>query len=74
MIHEEVATVGDVNAAIAKQIYPEDRRAPTTLDGLADMLREYGVRRVIATFWSLTPRDTQRVEAVFDDLGVELIR
>ncbi|GAB3081850.1 hypothetical protein GCM10027157_14900 [Corynebacterium aquatimens] len=74
VLFDEVATVRELAAAIAKQVYPADRRAPTNLDGLVDMLREYKVKRIISSYWSMSPKDTDLVERVFEDEGIELIK
>lgn len=74
LLTERVGTVRELCAAIAEQLYDATRPTPTNLDGLADVLKEFNVTRVTATFWMLSHRDTLRVEKMLGDLGVELVR
>lgn len=74
LLTHEVATLDHVYQALARTVWPADRPAPVNLDGLADLLRETGIRKVIACHWALDDDDTRRVGRVFRDLGVELVR
>lgn len=73
LITTEVETVQDFCNALAGLIYPADRPAPTNLDGLADMLKETHVRKVITSHWSLDQEESAKVGQVFKDLGVTLV-
>ncbi|WP_018296038.1 hypothetical protein [Corynebacterium lubricantis] len=70
----EIDTLQDLYTGIADVVYSTERPAPTNLDGLADMLRESHVRKVITSHWSLDDDDSRKVGQVFKDLGVHLVR
>lgn len=78
LITERVGSVPELGEALAEQLFvgPErvTRRAPSNLDALADVLREYNIPRITFTYWTMTQQDAQRVEEVFDDLGIEILR
>ncbi|WIM67070.1 hypothetical protein QP027_08020 [Corynebacterium breve] len=74
LITAPVGSLSDLYKAIATVVYPADRPAPTNLDGLADLLREYRVRRVLCSDWNIPSEDTRRVHRMFRDVGVDLIR
>lgn len=69
-----VASVADVAAGISHAVFGSERPAPHNLDGLADLLREARVTRVIACDWQLPTADTMRVLQVFSDNDVALVR
>lgn len=69
-----VSTIPELARAISVAVFGLDRPAPTNLDGLADLLREARVAKVVACDWRLDARDSQRVAAVFRDNGVRLSR
>lgn len=69
-----VESVADVAAGISRAVFGTQRPAPRNLDGLADMLREAHVTRVIACDWQLSAVDTMRVLEVFSDNNVTLVR
>ncbi|SES31257.1 hypothetical protein [Corynebacterium cystitidis] len=74
LVTSPVRSRDDLYTALANVLYPACRPAPTNLDGLADMLRESRVRRVIASHWELNDDDTRQLSRVFKDMGVELMR
>ncbi|WP_080793914.1 hypothetical protein [Corynebacterium pacaense] len=66
--------IGDFYTLLGRAVWGPDRPAPTNLDGLADLLRESHVGRVdVHGSWTVDARNTERLEEVFDDLGVELV-
>ncbi|WP_018341213.1 hypothetical protein [Corynebacterium caspium] len=67
-------TSEDVTKAVASAVYPPNRRLPRTLDGLADVIREYGITTIVCAAWHLPARQSQLVLAVLQDNGVSLIR
>lgn len=62
----------DLYDALARATYRAGRPAPRNLDGMADLIREFGVSRVLCAHWRLPDSDDARVRAVLADLGVEL--
>ena len=74
LLTQPVATIADVAEGISCAVFGPERPAPTNLDGLADLLREARVSRVIAGDWQLSPAQTRRVLEVFRDNGVALVR
>ena len=69
-----VASVAELAAAISHAVFGYERPAPRNLDGLADLLRESRISRVIACDWQLDAEDTRRVVEVFRDNDVTLSR
>lgn len=74
LITTPVASVADLSRAISAAVFGPARPAPTNLDGLADLLRESRVTRVIVSDWLLDPAATRSVLEVFGDNSVELVR
>ncbi|MGD7002851.1 hypothetical protein [Corynebacterium halotolerans] len=80
MLHNPVLITGqlrsraDLYRALAANTYGSHRPAPTNLDGMADLLREYHVEKVLCAGWGLTEEDTSAVLTVFADLGITLHR
>lgn len=74
LVTSPVRTRSDLFGALANVLYPAERRAPTNLDGLADLLRETRVRRVIVSHWELNDDDSRQLSRVFKDVGAELVR
>lgn len=74
LITAPVASVADVCAALSGSVFGPERPAPRNLDGLADLLREAHLTRVVACDWRLPADDTRKVLAVFRDNRVELMR
>lgn len=64
----------DLFHALAANTYAGKRPAPTNLDGMADLLQEYRVKKILCAGWELSPEDTRHVTKVFDDLGITLQR
>lgn len=61
---------------IAAALYPAahgKRPAPTNLDGLADILKEFAVTRIICADTVLPPEDDEALRRVFAALGVCLV-
>ena len=72
-----VRTRRDLYTALASSLrLPKmvHRPAPTNLDGLADLIKEARVTKVVCSDWQLSDDDTSAILAVFDDLGVTLVR
>lgn len=73
----EISTREEFFAALAsalrlpKQVH---RPAPTNLDGMADLLKEAKVKKVISSNCQLPAADLAAIRSVFDDLGVVLVR
>ncbi|MHA2789479.1 hypothetical protein ACXZ66_10085 [Corynebacterium sp. S7] len=74
LLTQEIDSLQDLYDGIADVVYSDDRPAPTNLDGLADMLRESHVRKVITSHWSLNDEASRKVNRVFKDVGVSLVR
>lgn len=74
LITTPVHSVEELAWAISTAVFGPGRPAPRNLDGLADLLRESRVTRVVVTDWYLDAVATERVLAIFGDLGVTLIR
>ena len=74
LLTSPVATVAELTAAISQAVFGCERPAPRNLDGLADLLRESRITRVIACDWQLDPNATRRVVEVFRDNNVTLSR
>ncbi|BAU96595.1 hypothetical protein N24_2333 [Corynebacterium suranareeae] len=50
-----------------------DRKPPTNLDGMVDLIRETGLTKItIKGQWLITATETNRIEEVCDDFHVEL--
>ncbi|ANE04498.1 hypothetical protein [Corynebacterium crudilactis] len=50
-----------------------ERPAPTNLDGMVDLIRETGLEKItVRGAWHILDEDTERIEEVCDDLGVDL--
>lgn len=77
LITHEISTREEFFAALAsalrlpKQVH---RPAPTNLDGMADLLKEANVKKVITSHCRLGSADLTAITRVFDDLGVVLVR
>ena len=69
-----VENVADLATGISYAVFGPERPAPHNFDGLADLLREARVTRVIASDWQLPAADTMRVLQVFSDNDVALVR
>lgn len=72
-----VGTVGSksqLNSVLSRELFGPERPAPTNLDGLADLLRESGVKQVVVRNWRLPVEESVQVEAVLADVGVRLYR
>lgn len=74
LIDAPVTSLHDLTTAISTAAFGPLRPAPRNLDGLADLLRETQVSRVIVPAWCLDEDAAERVMRVFDDLGVDLVR
>lgn len=74
LITSPVASVEELARAISTAVFGPSRPAPKNLDGLADLLRETRVSRVIVSDWQLDEASTERVLEVFEDTGVGLVR
>lgn len=72
LITEKLSTTQDVVRAVASAVYPRTRALPHTLDGLADVLREYDIHTITAAHWSLDAHATARVLEVLRDNAVRL--
>lgn len=50
-----------------------ERPAPTNLDGMVDLIRETGLDTItVKGHWLVPAEETERIEEVCDDLGVDL--
>lgn len=74
LITSPVNSVAELNSAISAAVFGRSRPAPRNLDGLADLLREAGMPKVIVSDWRLSDDETQKVLRVFADIGVALVR
>lgn len=74
LITSQLHTRDDLYRALAANTYAGRRPAPTNLDGMADLLREYRVQKIYCAGWGLTDQDTREVAMVFNDLGITLQR
>jgi hypothetical protein len=73
VLYADFDRLGDFYSLLGRAVWGGDRPAPTNLDGMADLLREYHVRSVrVQGHWNLDSRSTARIEDVFSDLGVVL--
>lgn len=64
----------DCLGSIARHRSRTDRPAPSNLDGLADLLREERITKIIASDWRMADTETTAVVGVLDDLGITLVR
>lgn len=77
LLTHEISTREEFYTALAsalrlpKQVH---RPAPTNLDGMADLLKEANVKKVLTSHCRLSDSDIAAIRAVFDDLGVVLVR
>lgn len=74
LITSQLRSRTDLYRALAANTYAEHRPAPTNLDGMADLLREYRVQKIFCAGWELGDLDTRAVTEVFDNLGITLQR
>ncbi|MCF4006204.1 hypothetical protein L1O03_03290 [Corynebacterium uropygiale] len=74
LITSAIRTCPDFFAAVGDALCHDERPAPTNLDGLADLLREFHVEQIICAHWCLTEAEERRILAVIQDLGIALLR
>lgn len=74
LITSQLRSRTDLYRALAANTYAAHRPAPTNLDGMADLLREYRVRKIYCAGWELDTQDTQAVTEIFHNLGITLQR
>ncbi|MCZ9308220.1 hypothetical protein ACUY3K_05855 [Corynebacterium uberis] len=74
LITAPVTTRAEFFSELAHATYEPGRQAPRTLDGMADLLKEFQVRTIICANWSLPAADAAAIRRVLSDLSVALKR
>lgn len=64
----------DLYKALADNTYNKQRPAPKNLDGMADLLREFRVSKIICADWRLHGEEARDVLRVLEDLQINLQR
>lgn len=66
-------TRADVLALIGRAAWGIDRPGPTNLDGLADLIKETGLRSItIQGTWAVDEKTASAINRICGDLGVSL--
>lgn len=74
LITSAIRTRADFFAAVGDALCHDQRPAPTNLDGLADLLREFHVEQIICAHWCLGEVEERQILAVVRDLDIALLR
>ncbi|MGP6172717.1 hypothetical protein [Corynebacterium sp. A21] len=74
LITHPILNHADLFEALADSTYNGQRPAPKNLDGMADLLREFRVSKIICADWRLSGDEARGVLGVFADLQINLQR
>lgn len=72
IITEPITSPQDLFRQVARAAWQTAHPTPTNLDGLADLLKEAEVDTILCAHWRMPRAEADRVQTVFDDLGVKL--